>query len=370
MSRHSFDTVTALKQAGYLPIVITLDSCEKPVRSLGLEGIKVIRLWKAMPGKVFNNYLFNVLYFFAVGFWMTILHRPRAMLANTWAMSGISVYLLSKCFGAPYFIFCHGLDVSNPEKNKKVDRCMRAVLSRANRVIAISNFTKQLVSRQVVEGAGIEVIYPAIDIERFNRPGPDSVKKIDGRREILTIARLVEHKGQDMVIRSLPEVIAKVPDIIYRIVGDGPKNSDLRLLVDELKLNDHVRFEGNVPDEMIPGYYQACDVFIMVSREEQSLGAVEGFGIVYLEAGACAKPVIGSRSGGIVDAVEEGVTGLLVDPLSLREISSALIRILSDNDLAQTMGNNGMNRVRAQFDLKQYSGKLSNILNNGIDKKQ
>ena len=101
----------------------------------------------------------------------------------------------------------------------------------------------------------------------------------------------------------------------------------------------------------------------MVSKEIKERGEVEGFGIVFLEAAACAKPVIGSKSGGIADAVIDGDTGILVDPLNEDEIARAIIRVLQDEKLANRLGENGRKRVKNELNIDNFGDKLRKIIN-------
>ena len=102
----------------------------------------------------------------------------------------------------------------------------------------------------------------------------------------------------------------------------------------------------------------------MISREIKERGEVEGFGIVFLEAGACARPVVGAKSGGIPDAVIEGVTVILGDPLNEEEIARAIIRILQDEPLAKSLGENGKRRVETELTIENFADKLKRIINN------
>lgn len=122
-------------------------------------------------------------------------------------------------------------------------------------------------------------------------------------------------------------------------------------------------FAGRVPDEDLPDLYALCEVFVMVSRERIEENDVEGFGIVLLEASACGKPVVGGRSGGVPDALADGVSGFLVDPLSQEEITEALARLLTDRDLAQRLGEHGRSRVVHEFQWGQVREDLLGTLN-------
>ena len=128
----------------------------------------------------------------------------------------------------------------------------------------------------------------------------------------------------------------------------------LENLVAELALQKHVRFLGFVPDATLIDWYNAADIFIMPSRLGTGTDrGVEGFGIVYLEANACNTPVIGGRSGGVPDAVEDGLSGLLVDPQSPQDIADAIAKLLADPAYGRRLGEQGRSRV-----LKRFTGPI------------
>ncbi|MCK4262075.1 glycosyltransferase, partial [bacterium] len=210
------------------------------------------------------------------------------------------------------------------------------------------------------------VIPPGVDSLRF-RPDLDAdavLKKhhLFGRQVILTVSHLVRRKGHANVIRALPRVLEKVPEAIYLIVGRGPEDDNLRKLAQTLGILDRVVFAGFVSNEEIPLYYNVCQVFIMPSYEIKEEGDVEGFGIVFLEANACGKPVIGGRSGGVVDAVVDGETGLLVDPLNTEEISVALVKLLYDESLAERLGQRGRKRVEKELSWEKVTERILGVM--------
>ena len=116
----------------------------------------------------------------------------------------------------------------------------------------------------------------------------------------------------------------------------------------KLHLQDNVVFTGYVTEDKKAFYYNAAEIFIMPSRELEN-GDVEGFGIVFLEANAYRKPVIGGKSGGVVDAIVDGKTGLLVNPTDAKEIAFAIIRLLGNKDYATQLGVQGRKRVERDF---------------------
>ena len=181
------------------------------------------------------------------------------------------------------------------------------------------------------------------------------------RRVILTIARLVERKGHDMIIRSLSEIAQAVPNVFYAIAGSGPHREALERLVASEGVGDRVQFLGFVPENDLASLYGAADLFAMVSREIPDLGDVEGFGIVFLEANAAGTVVLAGRSGGIADAVEDGRSGILVDPESVSDIAAATARLLLSDRVASELINYGGERVRRHFDRRLAAARLLEV---------
>ncbi|MCU1266102.1 MAG: glycosyl transferase group 1 [Acidobacteria bacterium] len=239
----------------------------------------------------------------------------------------------------------------------------------ANRVMACSNYTAKLAEAAGIDPNRIEVIYPGCDTEIFRplpvRPGlRERLLGSVGERKkvILTVGNLVSRKGHDMVIRALPILKKRVPDFVYLIVGDGPYRGVLEGLAKDSGVNDQVIFTGKMPDEDVPAIHALSDVFVMPSREDLEEDSVEGFGMVFLEANACNKPVIGGCAGGVPEAVEAGVTGLLVDPHSPAEIAEALAQLLTDTDLARRLGEQGRARVVREFQWKEVGERVLSLL--------
>ena len=176
---------------------------------------------------------------------------------------------------------------------------------------------------------------------------------------------LKEHKGIDMVIRAFPKVISKVPGAIYVVAGMGSDAEMVRLqkIVRELNMEPHIIFTGSVTGMEIPQLYNLCDVYIMPSRVSEKDGESEGFGISYLEANACLKPVIGGNSGGVPDAIEDGVTGFLVNPNDVNYIAEKLITLFTNKDLAKSMGIRGCRRIERSFTWMAIARKIKNLLN-------
>ncbi len=293
-------------------------------------------------------------------------YRVRRIIAMNIGYGGILSYLLSLLFRIPYITFAYGFEFCKFENNFFLRRLYLSVYGRSGKVIAISNFVRQRLIEFGVLPEKIVILSPAVDPGKFcPAEVPEELQhryKNEDRKILLSVSRLIERKGHDVVIRALPRVRSVAPQILYLIVGVGPEEKNLRRLISETGVEDCVEFLNSVPDEELLHLYNLSDVFIMVSREIEEEGQVEGFGIVYLEANACGKPVIGGRSGGVEDAIIDGVTGLLVDSLDVNDVAQALIKLLTDSAYAEELGKNGRKRVEEELNWKITCRKLCNYL--------
>jgi phosphatidylinositol alpha-1,6-mannosyltransferase len=285
---------------------------------------------------------------------LTILPRERPRVVQLGTVYDCSLGLwLHRWFGLPLVVYAHGneLLLARHDTWPKPRQC----LVRAARVIAASSFTAGLAFEAGARAERVLVVHPGCDTEYFR---PLEVGDAERRRWlgekwqgriILTTGNLVARKGHDTVIRAFSRVKAAIPDAVYVVAGDGPHRGELERLVADRGLRESVIFTGRVSDADLPKLYSLAEVFVMPSRERREKSDVEGFGIVFVEAGACGLPVVAGRSGGIRDAVVEGETGLLVEPESEEQVAAALLRFLSDRDLAERMGRQGRERAERLF---------------------
>ena len=264
---------------------------------------------------------------------------------------GLAALALKRLLGVPYVLYLHGGEMAAYMRWRPVRAAVMMIVRHARLVVVNSTYTRDRYQAMGMRHPRVEILMPSVGIDRF-RPDldPGGVRRkydLDGGRMILTVGRLVERKGHDMVIRALPGIERAVGPVRYVVAGAGPEEPRLRALAREVGCASDVRFIGPVSGEDLAALYAACDVFVMPSRALAQRDGVEGFGIVFLEAGACAKPVVGGRSGGITDAVLDGVTGMLVDPADVAELQAVLIRLLDDPVEAQRLGARGRQRVEA-----------------------
>ena len=361
MARHSHDVSVALRRMGADYTVIAPSAVGVSGRD-DSEDITVYRLRSVTNASIFNNYRKSVSAFFFCALRHCLFLRTGLIIANTWSIAGVAAFLINKITGVPYVLFAHGLDIYAPQKSPKMLRLMKLVLKNAAVVVANSSFTKTL-AEKVEPRTKTLVINPITYPKRFTQRTPRKPKVCEGKKVLLTVGRLVISKNHEMVVRAMPEVLKAFPDTVYLIIGEGPDEKMLKDLTLALGLGNKVIFLSGVKDIELAAYYRSCDIFVLASKEIQGRGEVEGFGIVFLEAGLYAKPVIGGRSGGIPDAVVDGVTGILVDPADEHAIASAIIRLLTDRELAQKMGENSKRRVEDGFNIDIFGKKLENVFN-------
>lgn len=277
--------------------------------------------------------------------------RPDAILL-THRADFLRPALMARHLGIPLAIVVHGNEVyGSPRRDALIRR-----ISRADLVISVSKYTLNRLKSIGLNAKRERAITNGVSIQGFSPPeAGDAVRRRLGlveKKVLLSVGRLQKVKGFDSVIRALPEILHHVPDAVHVIVGEGPESVPLRSLAAEMGLSEHVIFVGEVPLRSLGrgdhAYYQACDVFVMPSREDPSNDQIEAFGIAHLESGACGKPVVGGLSGGTPEAVADGESGFLVDPEHPERVADAVIRILTNPSLARSMGEAGMQRAKAR----------------------
>lgn len=279
-------------------------------------------------------------------------HRFAAVLAGRALPEGLVGWVVARARGCKLIVYAHGEELTGWGRGRKFE-AMCFALRHADHVVANSDFTRDtLVSLIGVPPARIVMAYPVVDAERF-RPGlahQDLLRQIglgDGQRLVLSVGRLQRRKGFDQVVRAIAMLDAQGLDVHYAIVGIGDDHEHLLALAKELGVSQRLHLLGHVEPADLPRWYNACDLFAMPNREID--GDTEGFGMVYLEANACAKPVIAGLAGGTGSAVEHGLSGLRVDGENVDAIRQGLSSLLHDAALSARMGTAARQRVVDHF---------------------
>lgn len=213
---------------------------------------------------------------------------------------------------------------------------MRIIGNSVDHLTYLGEFTKREIAKGISKRAQSAMIQiaPGIDTNQFKPVDAKALRRELGLSEkevIISVGRLVPRKGQDKLIMAMPQILKSRPNAHLLLVGTGKFKSKLDKLIVKRNLQKHVTFTGRVQYEDLAKYICVGDIFAMPSRSRLAGLEVEGLGIVYLEASACALPVLGGDSGGAPDAVLQGATGLVVDGTDTDEIAAGVIKLLTSD---------------------------------------
>lgn len=265
--------------------------------------------------------------------------------------------------------YVHGEELTTKTNSRFLGKNARRYLATAHGVVCVSSFTREvLINEYGLSPNKIKLITNGIDLDKFIAANDHISER--GRRDddqsilIFSAGRLIDRKGFDYAIEAMATVVKSHPNTRLVIAGDGPNLKRYQQRVAELGLSSHVSLEGRVPHERLKQLYSECDLFLMPNRELAN-GDTEGFGLVFLEANAFHKPVIGGRAGGAVDAIIHEQTGLLVDSESISAIADAIIKLVKDKKLRVKLGDNGY-RWALQNDAKLKADEFFNYCENLI----
>ena len=245
---------------------------------------------------------------------------------------------------------------------------MRRIGNGVDNLTYLGNFTRTEISRALSQRAAnsMRKIAPGIDTDHFApRADAQSLRAelgLSEKKVIVSVGRLVHRKGQDTLIESMPKILVQIPDAHLLFIGEGPYKDYLVKRAAELKVSHAITFIGRIQYDELPRYICVGDIFAMPSRSRLAGLEVEGLGIVYLEASACALAVIGGKSGGAPDAVLEGETGFAVDGTSADSVAEAAITLLDNPELARQMGVRGRQWIIDEWRWEIWAQKFAQLL--------
>ena len=271
--------------------------------------------------------------------------------------------------GTPYLVAAHGFDYWLSVM-PGAHTMMRYMTSAASRVpVMCSEFIARTVRTAVPAEVPVSILYPGADLRAFHPDLPTADLRerlgVGDRPLVVCVSRLVARKGQDVLIRGIPRIRRQVPDATLVIVGGGPYEQELRGLAADAP-EGSVVFAGQVPEEDLPRYYAMGDVFAMPCRSRLAGMEVEGWGNVFIEASACARPIVVGDSGGARETVIDGETGLLVDGRDVDQVADAVTELLADPERAQRMGAAGRARVERAHAWPAIAGRLAGWLREAV----
>lgn len=270
--------------------------------------------------------------------------------------------LISQFFKKLLIISVHGADLLRLTSTWKGRLFLYIFYTRASYILTNSFSTKKLLER-TIKVKKVSIVYPGVNELFFStnvtKEGARQLLKLDRKKNLLTVSRLVPRKGVSYIIKALPLVLEHFHDFRYIIIGDGLEKERLIKLAQNLNVADYVQFVGNVSDYELYLYYRACDVFILLPIKYKT--SIEGFGMSFIEANACEMPVIGYGTGGVREAILNKRTGLLVDSLKPKDISKKIIQLFTDEDYRMRLGKEGRIRAAKDFNWTNSVRKIVSI---------
>ncbi len=198
----------------------------------------------------------------------------------------------------------------------------------ADKIIVIDEFTKNLLLQRNIDEIKIQIINPGIDSSIFF---PKTDKELNSRIRLVCTGHLIKRKGVDLLIKALAEVVKVNDDVVLDVYGEGSEKENLRKMVENLGLLDHVFFKGLVPFKSMPECYQNADMFVSMSRWES-------WGQMYLEAMACGLPVIASKNTGSESIIKDGEFGYLVEQEDFKDLSLKILALINNKKLRERFG--------------------------------
>lgn len=279
-------------------------------------------------------YVFSDVQLDSINLIHVVVEFPYAILARS----------LSRQFDIPYVVSMQGTYAVSPFERIEDRSLYKQAMKEAALITAASDFTANAFLNASGINRDVRIVPNAVNFKRFQKD--NSVSKV--REElglnkddnlILGVGGLKERKGFDVLIQAFALVKEEISNSMLVIAGDGPLRKNLGELVENLALQTSVKFIGNVYGDKLVSLYQSCDLFSLSPRKTNS--HFEGFGIVYLEASSCGKPIVATRSGGVADAVLDGQTGILVDEDDVNGVAKAIKELLENKSLARKLGEQG-----------------------------
>lgn len=270
-------------------------------------------------------------------------------------------FLIFKIFKPRIILYFHGLDYYELKNKSFIKRkFVNYAIKKCDLLVCANKYILEVI-RKNVNFKRSYLLYPGVDIDYLK----NMEKKFDVKKErdfvLLTVANLVKRKNIDTVLKAL-NLIKNDFDFNYYIIGKGPEEENLKRLSCELGLDERVLFLGELEEEKFK-YYKICDIFVMPSKIVEEEGSVEGFGIVFLEAGFFKKFLIGAKTGGIPEAVKDGESGILIEnPEDYKKLADIIKEYFKNPEKFDFMRENAYRRVKEKFDVRNLIKEYEKIL--------
>ena len=259
------------------------------------------------------------------------------------------------------YCLIHGKEINHPKESSINTRLIK-VLNDTEKVIANSEYTKNLAIDKGVDKNKVVVINPGVNpAEELNKKSLEKVERLLKIKtpRLITVSRFDKRKNHEKVIMALRNLKQQYPDIIYICVGYGDEENNLKKLVQELNLSSQVMFFKDISDDLKNSLLAKSDIFVMPSIIHKT--SVEGFGIAYVEAAQYGVPSLGGKDGGATDAIDHNKTGLICDGNNLDDIYSSLNSMIENKKYLE-LGKNAKDYV-SKFQWEKIIEEYKKILN-------
>lgn len=273
-------------------------------------------------------------------------------------------WIIKKLFKIPYLIISHGTDVLMGTRNKWKTKMMRNVVGLSEQIVFNSESLRRRFLERLPEfESKTTVLYPCPDSDFLIPPTQEEIKTLrrslalEGKKVILSIARLDEGKGFPHVVRALPKILEREPHTVWIIIGDGPKRLQITEDIQAHSLQNVVRYLGKIPHEQLKVYYYLADLFVLLTHTDE--GREEGLGLVFLEAAATGLPVVAGKSGGVEEGVLHTQTGIVIDiRRNAIAVVDSIVMMLQNKKYATQLGKNAQERIKRDFKWEDQLKKL------------
>ncbi|KKW41632.1 MAG: Glycosyl transferase group 1 [Candidatus Magasanikbacteria bacterium GW2011_GWA2_56_11] len=300
-----------------------------------------------------------------VSAWIVRRKKIELVLIHHILPAGYAGWLIKKIFRVPYLLFSHGTDVLAAAGTRRKKAFTGLIARGAEQLVFNSESLRRRFLRVWPElEKNSLVLYPCPHPDFFAPPPPAELHELrrrlalEGKRVVLSVARLAEGKGFPHLIRIMDKVLARNPNVVWLIVGTGPKEAEILAQIQKKSLQNIVRFIGEVPRSRLPAYYYLADLFVLLTHPDE--GREEGLGLVFLEAGAAGLPVIAGKSGGVEEGVAQAETGLVFDVYrESRHIEDAIVELLENRAYARQLGAQARERLNSEFSWPHQLDKLA-----------
>jgi phosphatidyl-myo-inositol dimannoside synthase len=372
---HAYQLAQHLQKLGWAVAVVArqdYDLQEDVTRFNHRQPFTMIRLVPA-PG-VIAEFIYRA--FVTIRLFTTF--KPEVVLASGERMVWLAS-TLKFIYPRPLVVIGHGTELSRRRGIIQgiFQWLTRWAFERADKVICVSQFTLQTMRASGIKPRTTHVIPNGADHERFNGNLPKAdravttdAKNPSGIRRLLTVGNVTERKGQEVVIRALPQILKGCPNAHYFMIGLPTLRDTLTKLATELGVENHVHFLGRVRHEELVEQLSMTDVFVMTSRHTAT-GDFEGYGIAVVEAALCGIPAVVSDNSGLLEAIIDGETGFAVRENDPDATAGKLLELLNDDVLRRRMGSaarlRAFNEQTWSYRVRQYHALITPMVEKMVE---